>query len=175
MTPHTIKMAVNPKHPNVATIKSELQGFIVDETDGLLFIDERCKADGDEEADWVITHIPTGFAARRYPYTDAATATHAAAIAQCFFRECKARGISLDVTDPTAITGMIKDLKLEDRENFWVAIGSVRDPAAVVGPCAIEGCDQLEEFASIGVCKKHMDDLKGVIDAAKPLGETSGS
>lgn len=28
MTPHTIKMAVNPKHPNAAAIKGELQGFI---------------------------------------------------------------------------------------------------------------------------------------------------
>jgi hypothetical protein len=85
------------------------------------------QADGDEEADWYIIHLPTGHSVRKYPYTDASTKTLAAAIAKCFYKECVARGIDLKSIDPGVIPKSINGLPPKERESFWNTIGAVRD------------------------------------------------
>jgi hypothetical protein len=99
------------------------KGFIVPDTEGLMAIDERSPADPDDpecpEADWVVTHIPTMYAVRKSPFTDASTREKAIAIAQCFYRECKNRGWPIASEDPSELAMAHNALPVAARQLFW--------------------------------------------------------
>jgi hypothetical protein len=117
----------------------EVPGWIVDDTDGLLAIDQRYEADLESipptPAVWAITHIQSGFRVKAGDYTEAGTMLKAIGIAQRFYREAKARGWDLNTADPSVVTAKYKTMSTEEARAFWYAVaGWELSSAAVKAP-----------------------------------------
>jgi hypothetical protein len=99
-------------------------------TAGLFAIDQRYEANIEEcePAEWVVTHIQTGFAVRRGYYTQATTRDEAIAVSQAFYKQAKAFGFKLDTTVPTDITDAHNGMSTEDKRKFWGAIYEAATP-----------------------------------------------
>lgn len=104
----------------------EVPGWIVDDTGGLLAIDQRQEADvhaiPPEPAEWAITHLPSGFRIACGDYTRMATQSAAVGIAQRFYREAKARDWNLLATVPEQVTATYKTLTNDEKKAFWIAV-----------------------------------------------------
>jgi hypothetical protein len=116
--PHTFRFASERDGSPV-----ELEGFIVPDTDGLLFIDERYPAEGFEEPVWFITHLPTS-RHMQAKVPEIHTRERAVQVAQQLFREFTARGLNLNTKSANAIKASVDAMTDEERGALWRAVGA---------------------------------------------------
>jgi len=104
--------------------ESEVPGWVVPDTDDLLGIDMRYEADIEymQSAKWFITHLPSGRRIGYGDYTEAAYRNDAAAIAQRFYVQFKARGWDLTESDPDQVVNPFKTLTKDEQKDFWMAV-----------------------------------------------------
>lgn len=126
-----ITIALDPSKPGRQT---EYPGWLVPDTEDTLAIDCRIPADivFMEPAWWFLTHLPTGRRINVPPHTDADTRERAVEVAAGFYREMKALGVDLTVSDPEAITKPVMDLGPDGIKDFWNKVAGWYDQRKMV-------------------------------------------
>lgn len=96
-------------------------GWSVPGTDGLVGVDLRNEGSCQfmTENEWRITHLPSGFAMRRPPYTDASCLDDACDVALRLFGEMKELGCDMRATDPAQVTAALKGLTPDQLREMW--------------------------------------------------------
>lgn len=105
-----------------------LSGWIVPDTNGLFAVDQRYEADLSDippsPAEWVINHLPTGWACG--PRVLTCSRDFAIARAQRLYRELVAIGADLQSKVPEYITGKVNALPKEERVAFWNRVAGMQ-------------------------------------------------
>lgn len=99
----------------------EYAGFLVPNTRGFFAIDERWASIGFEDAEWAVTHLPTGARVDRTQFP-LPTADKAVQFAQNLFREMLAIGCDLNSADRKVAAAPVTALTDEERKAFWVRV-----------------------------------------------------
>lgn len=115
-----IKLACKPDSKG----ESEVPGWEVPDTQGLLGIDMRREAYMEDlcDAEWWITHIPSGRRIGYGIYTEASQRLEAVNVAKRFYDLYTARGWDLSFTDPAKVTDPFKALSKDELTAFWAAV-----------------------------------------------------